>query len=138
MESDTKEAFQSRLSLVGSMYIYYDGILYLGSFDNFNVTENDTAPHTLEYNIQFTCRASFLLDQPPDPRETTAYGPEAAKFFAPARTIPGTGSSTGPGGQSDQAALRAEAERRRVEQQNLLGAANAGEDALTNLLNGGG
>lgn len=54
----------SRLSLVGSIYIYYDNTMYIGSFDSFDVTENDTAPYTLEYSIEFTVRATFLLDSP--------------------------------------------------------------------------
>ena len=54
----------SRLSLVGSIYIYYDNIMYIGSFDTFDVTENDSNPYSLEYNIEFTVRATFLLDGP--------------------------------------------------------------------------
>jgi hypothetical protein len=60
---DGREFF-NRLSLVGSIYIYYDSTLYIGSFDNFNITENDTAPYSLEYNFAFTARATFLLDRP--------------------------------------------------------------------------
>lgn len=56
--------FSSRLSLVGSVYIYYDNSLYIGSFDNFTITETDDKPYTLEYNFQFTVRATFLLDRP--------------------------------------------------------------------------
>jgi len=52
------------LSVVGSVYIYYDNTLYLGSFDNFNITEDATSPHTLEYSYDFTVRAAFLLDRP--------------------------------------------------------------------------
>ncbi len=52
------------ISMVGSVYIYYDGHLYLGSFDNLNVTESDTSQFQLEYNIQFTCRAVYTLDVP--------------------------------------------------------------------------
>jgi hypothetical protein len=54
------------LSVVGTVYIYYDNILYLGSFDSFNVTEDDTKPFTLDYTFEFTVRATFLLDNPPD------------------------------------------------------------------------
>ena len=54
----------TRLSLVGSIYIYYDSILYIGSFDSFSITETDTAPYTLEYSFQFTVRATFMLDSP--------------------------------------------------------------------------
>jgi hypothetical protein len=54
----------SRLSLVGSIYIYYDNTLYIGSFDSFNVTESDSTPYSLEYNIEFTVRSTFILDSP--------------------------------------------------------------------------
>jgi hypothetical protein len=50
------------LSVVGSVYIYYDEILYIGSFDSFTLTESDTGPHTLEYSFSFTVRAWYLLD----------------------------------------------------------------------------
>lgn len=50
------------LSTVGGVYIYYDNILYIGSFDSFNVTEEDTKPFTLSYDFEFTVRAAFLLE----------------------------------------------------------------------------
>lgn len=59
-----KNNLLSRLSLIGSIYIYYDNTLYIGSFDSFNITEADTTPYSLEYNIEFTVRATFLLDSP--------------------------------------------------------------------------
>jgi hypothetical protein len=65
-----------QLSMVGSMYIFYDDTLYFGSFDSFNVTESDTAPYTLEYNLEFTVRATFLLDRP------ATYSREAAAFIS--------------------------------------------------------
>jgi len=54
------------LTVVGSVYIYYDGILYIGSFDSFNVREADQKPFTVEYDFEFTVRAAFLLDRPSD------------------------------------------------------------------------
>jgi hypothetical protein len=56
----------STLSVLGSIYIYYDNILYLGSFDNFSLTESETAPFTLDYSFTFTVRATFLLDNTDD------------------------------------------------------------------------
>lgn len=56
----------NNLSVLGSVYIFYDNILYLGSFDSFNLTESETAPYTLEYNYSFTVRATFLLDNSTD------------------------------------------------------------------------
>jgi hypothetical protein len=60
----TETNLLSRLSLVGSIYIYYDNTLYIGSFDSFNVTETDSTPYSLEYNIEFTVRSTFILDSP--------------------------------------------------------------------------
>jgi len=54
------------LNMLGSMYIFYDDILYIGSFDSFNVTEEDTKPFTMDYSFEFTVRAAFLLDRPDD------------------------------------------------------------------------
>jgi len=53
-----------RLTYVGSIYIYYDGILYVGSFTNFNITEEDSAPYTVSYSFEFQVRAAFILDRP--------------------------------------------------------------------------
>lgn len=55
------------LATVGSVYIFYDNILYVGCFDNFNITESDEVPFALEYTFTFTVRAWFLLDQQQDP-----------------------------------------------------------------------
>jgi hypothetical protein len=65
LNSTSEYTFMNRLSMVGSMYIFYDDTLYIGSFDSFNITENDTAPYTLEYSFEFTVRGTFLLDRPP-------------------------------------------------------------------------
>lgn len=60
----------NNLAVVGSVYIYYDNVLYIGSFDSFNVNETDDKPYTLEYDFSFTVRYKFELDRIPDPRET--------------------------------------------------------------------
>ncbi len=65
--TDTKK---QNMSVVGSIYIYYDHTLYIGSFDNFTITETDGAPFTLEYSFSFTLRATFTLDQVSDPNYT--------------------------------------------------------------------
>lgn len=57
---------QKNLSLIGSMYIYYDNALHIGSFDNFNITETDSSPFTVEYSFDFSIRASFMLDRADD------------------------------------------------------------------------
>lgn len=60
--SDYRGNDEKNLALVGTIYIFYDGILYLGSFSNFNISEEETAPHTTEYSFEFNVRAAFLLD----------------------------------------------------------------------------
>jgi hypothetical protein len=39
-----------------SVYIYYDGTMYVGSFDNFSVSDSAEKPYTLEYSFSFTSR----------------------------------------------------------------------------------
>lgn len=57
------------LSILGSVYLYYDGILYVGKFDNFSITRTEENPHSLEYSFSFSVSYEFLLDRvDPDPR----------------------------------------------------------------------
>ncbi len=63
---DTNSSKKTNLVLAGSVYLYYDDTLYVGSFDNITITENETAPFTLEYSFAFTARATFTLDRPND------------------------------------------------------------------------
>lgn len=69
----TTANLERNLSMVGSIYIYYDSILYIGSFDSFTVSESDTAPHTVDYSFEFTVRAAFILDNP-NPNDLGSYG----------------------------------------------------------------
>lgn len=41
-----------------SIYIYYDGQVYIGSFDDFSVTDSGDKPYNLEYSFKFTVRYS--------------------------------------------------------------------------------
>ena len=50
------------LSVVGSVYLYYDNTLYIGAFDSFTISETDEKPFSVEYSFSFTVRATFLLD----------------------------------------------------------------------------
>lgn len=82
------------LALMGSIYIYYDSILYIGSFDTFTITEEDAAPHTVEYSWEFSVRAAFLLDVIPGEigaNEPGSYG--AGSLFRSSSGIP-TSSAT--------------------------------------------
>jgi len=84
------------LTMLGSVYIYYDSILYLGSFDTFSISESDTAPFSVDYSYDFTVRAAFLLDQP----STLNYGvtpPVNAQATLPTVSTADTlGGSSGP------------------------------------------
>ena len=89
-----KDPTANNLALVGSVYIYYDNVLYIGSFDSLNVNETDDKPFSLEYDYTFTVRAKFELDRIPDPKEN--YGNSslfAANFQRGQNTIP-TDSAT--------------------------------------------
>lgn len=57
----------TNIALLGSIYIYYDYTMYIGSFDSFTITEADSTPYSLEYSFQFTCRATFSIDPPATP-----------------------------------------------------------------------
>lgn len=84
------------LSVVGSVYLYFDHILYIGSFDSFNLTESETAPFTLEYSFSFTVRAWYLLDHLDDTQYM--YGLPAT----PALSTSNSGTSPLMGGHNSQ------------------------------------
>lgn len=75
--ASTKQKETNYLAALGSIYIYYDGVLYIGSFDSFDLTESDDGPHTLEYSFSFTVRAWFLLDR----QDEGEFDYGAAEFF---------------------------------------------------------
>ena len=79
------------LSLLGSIYLYYDNILYLGSFDSFNITEDDTKAFTLNYTFEFVVRAAFLLDRPSEQGFT--YGNPALFVQSQAPAMPPAASA---------------------------------------------
>jgi len=68
--SKSSNEAKTLLSVLGSIYIYYDHSLYIGSFDSFTMNESDGAPFSLDYSFSFTVRAQFLLDTVPDPKFT--------------------------------------------------------------------
>lgn len=53
----------NNLTMVGSVYIYYDNTLYIGSFNSFEITEEAEAPFTLSYTFEFVARQTYLLDR---------------------------------------------------------------------------
>lgn len=42
-----------------SVYIYYDGHIYIGSFDDFSITDDAEKPYSLSYSWKFTARYYF-------------------------------------------------------------------------------
>jgi hypothetical protein len=80
------------LSMLGSIYIYYDNILYIGSFDSFNLTEADETPFTAEYNFEFTVRAAFLLDRPDSRYDITYSSSNASRPLVSVTGTPQSGS----------------------------------------------
>jgi hypothetical protein len=76
------------LQTVGSVYLYYDHILYVGAFDNFTISEADEAPFSLEYSFTFTVRAWFELDAQQDPM---------LSFNPPVNATPGNSPTGQPG-----------------------------------------
>lgn len=39
-----------------SVFIYYDGVIYIGSFDDFGINDNAEKPFQMEYDFKFTVR----------------------------------------------------------------------------------
>jgi hypothetical protein len=91
------------LSLVGSIYIFYDDILYVGSFDSFNLTEDETTPFTAEYSFEFTVRAAFLLDRP-DSKYDINFAYSNPDVDLPPPTVPAASPEPAPTKASQQAA----------------------------------
>lgn len=101
-DDTTGQNYQS-LHMLGSIYIFYDNVLYIGSFDTFSITENDSAPHTIEYSFEFTVRAAYLLDRTDDAFD---YGiQQYLRIDVPATNMAGqTVPTQAPGMTSSQAA----------------------------------
>lgn len=45
-----------RISVLGSVKIFYDGTIYTGTFDSLSMSESEAKPFTLEYSFDFTVR----------------------------------------------------------------------------------
>ena len=100
---DAQTVKPNHMATVGSVYLYYDNVLYIGSFDSFQLSEDDTAPFTLSYSFDFTVRATFLLDRVgnENPNPGTDYG--APQFFNP-RTPSPPATSVAPGAATSSSA----------------------------------
>lgn len=48
--------------LPGSVFIYYDDHVYIGSFDSFGITDDAGKPHNLAYTFTFTVRYDIHVD----------------------------------------------------------------------------
>lgn len=51
-----------QISLVGSVRMFYDGTIYIGSFDDFSVSESEEKPFSIEYDFSFTVRYQKDID----------------------------------------------------------------------------
>jgi len=49
-------------ALATSIFIYYDGHIYLGSFDSFKINEGADKPYSYDYSFDFTVRYDIPLD----------------------------------------------------------------------------
>jgi len=109
---------ERNLSLLGSVYLYYDNVLYFGSFDSFSITEEDGKPFQLEYSWEFTVRAAFLLDRPSDPR--IDYGVQGAGFVSESVTLPtNTAVTRSPFSDEGSGVLEERAEAEALDASNL-------------------
>jgi len=57
-----------------SAFIYYDGHIYIGSFDDFSITDSGNKPYNLEYDTKFTVRYDIDTTQVSDANITRGLG----------------------------------------------------------------
>ena len=69
-----------------SVYIYYDNHIYIGSFDDFSITDDGNKPFNLSYSWKFTVRYDIDTNQVSDSFITTFGMPAAG--FVPAGAAP--------------------------------------------------
>ena len=69
--NDYNPADSNQIHIVGAVTIFYDGTFYVGSFENFEIREDATAPFRFEYSFTFRVRrlvrsigSDFNVDQP--------------------------------------------------------------------------
>lgn len=70
-ESFGSSAGDGSIMLPGSMFIYYDDHVYVGSFDSFNVIDDANKPHNLAYSFTFTVRYDIHVDIGADAQMTS-------------------------------------------------------------------
>ena len=54
----------NNLALVGSIALFYDKVIYFGSFNSFEITEEGESPFTLSYSFEFTVRQIYHESAP--------------------------------------------------------------------------
>lgn len=47
---------EEKIALVGSVSIFYDGVIYTGSFNSFSISHAEDSPFSLSYSFDFTVR----------------------------------------------------------------------------------
>ena len=58
----TAAAGDGSILIPGSMFIYYDDHVYIGSFDNLSITDAADKPHNMAYSFSFTVRYDIHVD----------------------------------------------------------------------------
>ena len=83
-----------------SLYIYYDNHLYIGSFDEFEITDDGMKPYNLSYSWKFTVRYDIDTTQVSDTFIST-FGQPGGGFTPSGQVPPGVNSPNsgnfGPG-----------------------------------------
>lgn len=54
----------TRIAIVGAVQIFYDGVIYLGSFDDFSFEESEDKPFNMTYSFKFTFTNEVDTGQP--------------------------------------------------------------------------
>lgn len=80
-----------------SLYIYYDNHLYIGSFDEFSVTDDGNKPYNLAYNWKFTVRYDVDTSSVSDSAISYNLGLPANTSAAFTNSTGGAASNFGPG-----------------------------------------
>lgn len=54
---------KNKITIVGDVFLIYDGCSYMGSFDDFSIEEDASNPYNLAYKFTFIVRAKFEVDK---------------------------------------------------------------------------
>lgn len=114
-------------SIPMSVYIYYDGHLYIGSFDDFEIGDSGEKPYNMDWGFKFTVRYDMSANlspnsQPSPPPEITT--PSVDAVTAVTRPVP-TDSATVPDEDTESAEIESAVASTTVESRELSFEENA-------------